>query len=148
MRKRVCLLFFMLPVFAVAQNRYDTPASATFNNTYVPMSYNDMLLNAAAMVWKEKQDQEKFERYTQSAYMYLKEKKIDLFLSYAHAALNTGYYNSSLYYNMGISYYLLKKKYKGKKYLKKASKEGLDQAKYVLNAIKRKEEISYSWFLF
>lgn len=138
----------MLPVFAVAQNRYDTPASATFNNTYVPMSYNDMLLRAAAMAWKEKQDQEKFERYTQSAYMYLKEKKIDLFLSYAHAALNTGYYNSSLYYNMGIAYYLLKKKSKGKKYLKKASKDGSDVASYVLNAIKRKEEISYSWFSF
>ena len=35
-----------------AQNRYDTPAEAPIINTYVPMSHEEMMLRAAAAVWK------------------------------------------------------------------------------------------------
>lgn len=148
MIKKLCLLLFVLPTFVVAQNRYDTPATATFINTYVPMSHDEMLLRAAAKVLKEKQDQENFERYSQAAYGYLKNNQIGYFINYANAALNTGYYNSQLYYNLGVSHYLSGQKRKGKKYLKKASKSGFPQANHVLFAIKKKEILSYSWFIF
>ena len=43
-----------------AQNRYDTPAEAPIINTYVPMSHEEMMLRAAAAVWKKRQAIESF----------------------------------------------------------------------------------------
>lgn len=145
---KVCLLFLLIPSLVIAQNRYDTPANATFMNTYVPMSYDKMLFTAAAKVLKEKQDQENFDKYSATAYEYLKKNQIRYFVNYANAALNTGYYTDQLYYNLGISHYLLGQKRKGKKYLKKASKKGFFAAGYVLSAIKKKEVISNKYFIF
>ena len=62
--------------------------------------------------------------------------------------LSTGYYNSQLYYNLGISYYLSGQKRKGKKFLKKALKKGFLEANRALFAIKKKEILSYSWFIY
>lgn len=130
-----------------AQNRYDVPANAPIINTYVPMSHEEMMLRAAATIWQQKQAQECFNRYSQAAYDCLKNKKINCFINYARAALDTGYYNVQLYYNIGISYCLLGKLRKGKKYLKKASKEYFRDADQALSAIKKKKTLSYSWFI-
>ncbi|MCD7942017.1 MAG: hypothetical protein LUH50_19300 [Bacteroides intestinalis] len=144
------LIFFVLLCNGIvkAQNRYDAPAKAPIINTYIPMSHEEMMLRAAAKVWREKQAQENFERYSRTAHEYLQKKQIGYFVSYAKAALSTGYYNCQLYYNLGISYCLSGQKRRGKKYLKKALKEGFPGAKHALFAIKKKEVLSYSWFIF
>lgn len=130
-----------------AQNRYDTPAEAPIINTYVPMSHEEMKLRATTAIWKERQAQERFEKHSQTAYYYLQKKQIHFFISYANAALNIGYYNVQLYYNLGISYCLLGQQRKGKNFLKKASKKGFIEANRALFAIKKKETLSYSWFI-
>lgn len=145
---KVCLLLLLIPSLVIAQNRYDTPASASFMNTYTPMSYNDMLLTAAAMALKEKQDQENFDKCSTTAYEYLKKNQLRYFIAYANAALNTGYYTNQLYYNLGISHYLLGQKRKGKRFFKKASKKGFVAAGYALSTIKKKEVISNKYFIF
>ncbi|RHB91262.1 hypothetical protein [Bacteroides eggerthii] len=130
-----------------AQNRYDTPAEAPIINTYVPMSHEEMMLRAAAAVWKKRQAIESFAEYSRTAYFYLQKKQIGHFVNYANAALSTGHYNIQLYYNLGISYYLLGQQRKGKRFLKKASKKGFTEANHALFAIKKKEALSYSWFI-
>lgn len=75
-----------------------------------------------------------------------KKNQISAFIGYANAALNTGYYNDRLYYNLGISYYISGQKRKGKKFLKKALKEGSPWAEHALSAIKRKVKLSNAWF--
>ena len=130
-----------------AQNRYDTPAEAPIINTYVPMSHEEMMLRAAAAVWKKRQAIESFAEYSRTAYFYLQKKQIGHFVNYANAALSTGHYNIQLYYNLGRSYYLLGQQRKGKRFLKKASKKGFTEANHALFAIKKKEALSYSWFI-
>ena len=107
-----------------------------------------MLLTAAAMALKEKQDQENFDKCSTTAYEYLKKNQLRYFIAYVNAALNTGYYTNQLYYNLGISHYLLGQKRKGKRFLKKASKKGFVAAGYALSAIKKKEVISNKYFIF
>lgn len=148
MVKKLCLLFWAVPAFICAQNRYDTPASYSYVNTYVPMSHEELMLRAAAEVLREKQAKENFEHYSQAAYDYLKKNQVGYFISYACAALSTGYYNSQLYYNLGVSYYLQGQKRKGKKFLKKASKKGFYPANQVLFAIKKKQKLSNSQFIY
>lgn len=148
MVKKLCLLLWMAPTFIYAQNRYDTPASYSYVNTYVPMSHEELMLRAAAKVLREKQAKEDFEHYSQAAYDYLKKNQVGYFINYAHAALETGYYNSQLYYNLGISYFLLGQKGKGKKFLKKASKKGFYSANQALLAIKKKHVFSNSQFIY
>ena len=128
-KKLLCFVFLTVSIFANAQNRYDTPANATFTNTYVPMTHEEMMLRAAAEVYREKRAREDFDKYSRTA-------------------LSTGYYNSQLYYNLGISYYLSGQKRKGKKFLKKALKKGFLEANRALFAIKKKEILSYSWFIY
>lgn len=53
-KKLLCFVFLTVSIFANAQNRYDTPANATFTNTYVPMTHEEMMLRAAAEVYREK----------------------------------------------------------------------------------------------
>lgn len=147
-KKLLCFVFLTVSIFANAQNRYDTPANATFTNTYVPMTHEEMMLRAAAEVYREKRAREDFDKYSRTAYEYLQKKQIGYFTSYANAALSTGYYNSQLYYNLGISYYLSGQKRKGKKFLKKALKKGFLEANRALFAIKKKKILSYSWFIY
>lgn len=148
MKVGLFVLFFMCPVLVLAQNMYDRPAEAPIINTYVPMSREYMILKAAAMALEKKQKEENFERYTNIAYNYLKKNQIVYFVSYAQAALETGYYNSKLYYNLGVAYCLLDKKRKGKKFLRKALKKNFSEAYRALYAIKRKEKLSDSWFIY
>ena len=148
MKVGLLAFFLMCPVLLLAQNMYDRPAEMPVINTYVPMSREYMILKAAAMVLEEKQKQANFEKYTNLAYDYLRKNQIVYFVSYAQAALETDYYNSKLYYNLGIAYYLLNKKRKCKKYLRKALKENFSEAHKALYAIKRKEKLSDSWFIY
>lgn len=148
MVKKLCLLLWMVPAFTCAQNRYDTPASYSYVSTYIPMSHEELMLRAAAKVLREKQAKEDFEHYSQTAYDYLKKNQVSYFINYAHAALGAGYYNSQLYYNLGISYFLLGQKGKGKKFLKKASKSGFYPANQALLAVKKKYVFSNSQFIY
>lgn len=88
------MLLLLIPTFMMSQNRYDRPAAAPIVNTYSPMSYEELYLRAAAQAWRERQRRENFEKCSQIAYKCLKDNQINNFVSYARAALNTGYYNS------------------------------------------------------
>lgn len=143
----IIFLFFSNVMFSQV-NQYDKPASVKFVDTYVPMSHDEIILRAAVLAWKDKQRKDDFEKHSQIAYEYLRKKQINYFVRYALCALNTGYYNNLLYYNLGISYCILEQKSKGKKYLKKASKKGFAEANQALYALKKKEALSYSWIMF
>lgn len=82
-KKLLCFVFLTVSIFANAQNRYDTPANATFTNTYVPMTHEEMMLRAAAEVYREKRAREDFDKYSRTAYEYLQKKQIGYFTSYA-----------------------------------------------------------------
>ena len=75
-KKLLCFVFLTVSIFANAQNRYDTPANATFTNTYVPMTHEEMMLRAAAEVYREKRAREDFDKYSRTAYEYLQKKQI------------------------------------------------------------------------
>ena len=74
-KKLLCFVFLTVSIFANAQNRYDTPANATFTNTYVPMTHEEMMLRAAAEVYREKRAREDFDKYSRTAYEYLQKKQ-------------------------------------------------------------------------
>lgn len=59
-----------------AQNRYDTPAEAPIINTYVPMSHEEMMLRAAAAVWKKRQAIESFAEYSRTAYFIYRKQNL------------------------------------------------------------------------
>lgn len=148
---KVSLFVFlcMCPIFALAQaNMYDRAVPIPIIDTYVPMSHEYMVLKAAAMALERKQNEENFERYSNIAYDCLKKNQIANFIGYAQAALNTNYYNSLLYYNLGVAYCLLKEKRKGKKFLKKALKNDFPEANRALYAIKQNVALSNSWFIY
>lgn len=148
MRRLYVALILIWPVVAFAQNRYDSPASAPIVNTYIPMSPAQMYLRAAAEVLHEKQMKAQFERYSQIAYSELRRNHINSFIYYALAALDCGYYNDNLYYNMGIAYSIMGKKRNSKKYLRKALKKGNPRASYALKILKEKKQLSNIWFAF
>ena len=150
MKFKCLLLLTVLPIFANAQvNQYDRAAELPITNTYVPINFGDMYLMARAKALKEKHMQEQFDRYSRIANEELKRYHVNSFIDYAHAALNCGYYNSNLYYNLGVSYSILGKRWKAKQYLRKASRKGHYKAPYALKAIrKRKSSLSYSWLIF
>ena len=156
------LLLVILPILANAQaNQFDEPADAYIINTYVPIPREmSMLMKtissnqeirkrlAQQKFLEEQQRRRNFEQYVQLGTECLKKKQITSFLNFAHAALECGYYNNVLYYNMGIAYVVLGKKRKGKKWLKKASESGQMRAKTALYAIKKKISLSDGWFLY
>lgn len=154
-------ILLILPISVNAQSRFDSPADMPVVNTYVPIpSEMYMLMKEMASnpeirkrieeqrLLKERQRQNQFERYVQLGIECLKKKQIANFLDFSHAALQCGYYNSTLYYNMGIAYVILKKKRKGKKWLKKALESGEMEAQRALYAIKKKRSLSYEWFIY
>lgn len=156
------LLLAILPIAVSAQaNYYDEPANAPITNTYVPIP-SEMFMFMQRMAsdpeirkkmeqqkrLQEQQKMKEFERNVQLGIECLKKKQVAYFLSYANSALESGYYNSTLYYNMGIAYVLLKKKRIGKKWLKKALESGEMEAERALYAIKKKHSLSYEWFIY
>lgn len=99
-------------------------------------------------IFEDMTDKQDFERYVQLGVECLKKKQIANFLNYSHAALHCGHYDSTLYYNIGIAYVILKKKRIGKRWLKMASEQGQIKAYEALYAIKKKQKISYDWFIY
>ena len=162
MRFFVFLLLAILPIFVNAQaSRYDRAAETPIINTYVPIpSEMFMLMKEMASnpeirkrieeqrLLKEQQRKNQFERYVQLGIECLKKKQIANFLDFSHAALQCGYYNSTLYYNMGIAYSIMGKKRNSKKYLRKALKKGNPRASYALKILKEKKQLSNIWFAF
>ena len=143
------LLLAILPVFVKAQaTRYDVAADMPVINTYIPMSPEEIYLRARASVLYERQMEERFEQYSQIAYDELRRNHIDSFVYYALAALDCGYYNSNLYYNIGVAYSIMGQRRKAKKYLKKAVKEGHSSAPHALKAVKEKNQLSRLWFAY
>ena len=143
----LCMQLLGTTTLKAQANMYDQPAQVTFTNTYVPMSPEQMYLVEAAKVLKEKQMRQSYTQNVTSAYRWLKEGKSLVFLQLAEKALKTGYYSSDLYYNMGIAYYLSNKKWKAKRFLRKAHKEGYTAASLALSEIKNSKQLSSSWFI-
>lgn len=147
--KKLCIVLILIwPVLAFTQNRYDSSASAPIVNTYIPMSPTEMYLRAATKVLHENQMKAKFEEYSQYAYNELRRDRITFFISYALAALDCGYYNDNLYYNIGVAYSIMGERRKSKKYLRKAIKKGNPRASYALKIVKEKKQLSKIWFVF
>lgn len=112
------------------------------------MSPTEMYLRAAAKVLHEKHMKAKFEEYSQYAYNELRRDRITFFVSYALAALDCGYYNDKLYYNIGVAYSIMGERRKSKKYLRKAIKKGNLRAPSALKIVKKREQLSNTWFVF
>ena len=93
-------------------------------------------------------DTRMFEKYIQLGNECLKKKQIDNFLNFAHEALRCGHYNSTLYHNIGVANAILGKKRISKRWLKLASEHGQVEASKALQFIKKKQELSYEWFIY
>ncbi len=126
-------------------NRFDVPVQSTYVSQYEPLSYDEMMLMEMGQVAKEALLKKQYEESVQQAYNYLRKGNNYWFIYYVHQALNTGYYNVSLYYNLGIVYYLENEKRKSKKYLKKAKRKGSYRAQIVLELIKKKRAVDESY---
>ena len=148
--KRLLFLLILLSVGMLkteAQvNRFDVPAQSTYVDQYVPLSYGEMMLIAMGQAAQEAQLKEQFEQNVERAYNYLEMDNNYWFIYYATQALKTGYYNSTLYYNLGIAYYLEGEKRKARKFLKRAKRKGSYKAGIVLSRMKKKGVIDKSYF--
>lgn len=145
MKKLLYILFVIFPILGFAQsaNRYYQSNDYEYISSYIPMSYSEMALIA----YGEAINKKKYQEYSSKAYEYFKKDNLYWFTFYALEALNTGYYNTLLYYNLGIAYSINGEKRKAKKYLNKAKRKGVDFAKFVLQYIKEKKAVDNRFFL-
>jgi len=142
MRTLVLLLLVSLCFNAIdAQiNQYDMPAQATFINTYVSPNYDMLYLMGKAM--KEKKEKEKYDYFVDLAYKYASQKDAINFIQYSNYALQTGWYNSKLYYDRGRAFEYIRQYKLAKKEYKKAYKKGYYKAKEALNRLKKTKKQS------
>lgn len=145
MRSLLLLLGVAFPILGSTQsvNRYYKSSDYEYVSTYIPMSFSEM----AIIAYGEAMNKKKFQEYSLKAYEYLNKNNLYWFTYYALEALNTGYYNALLYYNLGIAYSVSGEKRNAKKYLKKAKRKGVNYAKSALQYIREKKTVDKRFFI-
>lgn len=113
------------------------------NSKFKPLSYSydELVMAAQAQAIRNQQREEKFEQYQDLAYEYYNKGDYNGFIYYSNMALETGWYNSKLFYDRGMAYERLIDYKKAKKEYKKAIKKGYYPANDALESCKRTEKI-------
>ncbi len=96
---------------------------------FQPLSMEEMMLAARAKAYHDQVMKQRFEEYQDEAYKCYNRGDYNGFLYYSDYALDTGWYNSKLYYDRGSAYEKLHEYRKAKKEYKRAMKKGYYPAK-------------------
>lgn len=107
---------------------------------YKPLSLEELYLQAAAEVMRDKQREAQFDKYQDEAYKCYNRGDWYGFLTYSNYALKTGWYTDKLYYDRGVVYERLNDFKNAKKEYKKAKKHGYAYAEVALSNLKLKEK--------
>jgi tetratricopeptide (TPR) repeat protein len=119
--KRYLLLF---AVVFVATIGYGQNINYKIESTFQPLSMEEMMMAAQANAYRQELMKQRFEEYQDKAYSCYNKGDFNGFIFYSDYALNTGWYNSKLYYDRGAAYEKLHEYSKAKKEYKRAIKKG------------------------
>lgn len=115
-------------------------AQIVINSKYRPLSYEELMMHAQAEAAYNARMQQLFEQYQEEAYHRYNNQDLYGFLTYSNYALETGWYNSKLYFDRGVVYECLNDFKNAKKEFKKAKKKGYAYATSALEACKQHEK--------
>lgn len=110
------------------------------NSRFKPLSYEELYVEAMMKAEYDRQQKAKFEHYQQQAYDCYNKQDWYGFLTYSNYALETGWYDSKLYYDRGVVFERLNNFKEAKKSYKKAKKKGYAYAEAALQSCKEKEK--------
>ena len=117
--------------FSYAQN-----TNYVIESTFQPLSMEEMMMAARANAYRQQIMKERFEEYQDKAYNCYNKGDFNGFIYYSDYALNTGWYNSKLYYDRGAAFEKLHDYRKAKKEYKRALKKGYYPAQSALTQCK------------
>jgi tetratricopeptide (TPR) repeat protein len=117
--------------FSYAQN-----TNHVIESTFQPLSMEEMMMAARANAYRQQVMKERFEEYQDKAYNCYNKGDFNGFIYYSDYALNTGWYNSKLYYDRGAAFEKLHEYRKAKKEYKRALKKGYYPAQSALTQCK------------
>ena len=117
--------------FSYAQN-----TNYVIESTFQPLSMEEMMMAARANAYRQQIMKERFEEYQDKAYNCYNKGDFNGFIYYSDYALNTGWYNSKLYYDRGAAFEKLHEYRKAKKEYKRALKKGYYPAQSALKQCK------------
>lgn len=115
-------------------------AQIVIDSKFRPFSYEELMMQAQAEAAYNARMQQLFEQYQEEAYRRYNNQDLYGFLTYSNYALETGWYNSKLYFDRGVVYERLNDFKNAKKEYKKAKKRGYAYAASALEACKQHEK--------
>lgn len=111
---------------------YAQNTNYVIESTFQPLSMEEMMMAARANAYRQQIMKERFEEYQDKAYNCYNKGDFNGFIYYSDYALNTGWYNSKLYYDRGAAFEKLHDYRKAKKEYKRALKKGYYPAQSAL----------------
>lgn len=132
MKRNLLYLMFMFCAFYVSAQNINYVIESTFQ----PLSMEEMMIAAQANVYRQKLMKQKFDEYQEKAYNCYNKGDFNGFIYYSDYALDTGWYNSKLYYDRGAVFEKLHDYRKAKKEYKRAMKKGYYPAQSAYKQIK------------
>jgi len=131
------MLLLALIVISISQTG---TSQIVIDSKFKPLSYEELMMQAQAEAAYNAQMKQRFEQYQDEAYRRYNKQDWYGFLTYSNYALETGWYNSQLYYDRGVVYERLNNFRQAKKEYKKAKKKGYAYAERALEACKQHEK--------
>ena len=131
------MLLLALIVISISQTG---TSQIVIDSKFKPFSYEELMMQAQAEAAYNAQMKQRFQQYQDEAYRRYNKQDCYGFLTYSNYALETGWYNSQLYYDRGVVYERLNNFKQAKKEYKKAKKNGYADAERALEACKQHEK--------
>lgn len=130
-------LLFSLTLLSVSQIGL---SQIVIDSKFKPFSYEELMMQAQAKAAYDAHMEQLFDQYQDEAYRRYNNQDWYGFLTYSNYALETGWYNSKLYYDRGVVFERLNNFKQAKKEYKKAKKKGYAYAERALEACKQHEK--------
>lgn len=130
-------LLFSLTLLSVSQIGL---SQIVIDSKFKPFSYEELMVQAQAKAAYDAHMEQLFDQYQDEAYRRYNNQDWYGFLTYSNYALETGWYNSKLYYDRGVVFERLNNFKQAKKEYKKAKKKGYAYAERALEACKQHEK--------
>lgn len=131
------MLLLALIVISISQTG---TSQIVIDSKFKPFSYEELMMQAQAEAAYNAQMKQRFQQYQDEAYRRYNKQDWYGFLTNSNYALETGWYNSQLYYDRGVVYERLNNFKQAKKEYKKAKKNGYADAERALEACKQHEK--------
>ncbi len=108
-------VLFTLTIVFWASISYAQNINYTIESTFQPLTMEEMMMAARANAYRQEVMKQRFEEYQDKAYACYNNRDFNGFIYYSDYALDTGWYNSKLYYDRGAAYEMLHEYRKAKK---------------------------------